>query len=70
MTTTFEVPGVRCEHCRDSIEGALSPVAGVRQVDVDLGAKTVTIVHEESVPVEDLAELIEAQGYDLVGPRG
>lgn len=66
MTTTmFSVPEISCGACRSAIETAVAPTAGVHAVEVDLGSKTVTVHHEETVLPTTLTTLIEDQGYDV-----
>jgi copper chaperone CopZ len=42
-TLTYRVPGMSCEHCRTSVEQAISQIGGVGAVDVDLDAKLVMV---------------------------
>ena len=67
MTTmTITVPEIHCDHCRHSLEGALSPLPGVRSARVDIEARTVTVDVDESVTGRDrIVETIEEQGYDV-----
>ncbi len=67
MTTTrVSVPDVHCDHCRASIEGAVSRAQGVHRVEVDLAARQVTVAHNAKVTgVGELVGLIEDQGYDV-----
>ena len=64
MQTTYQVPAISCDHCVHAISGAVSPLDGVRSVDVDVDAKTVTVVGE----FDDGAvrEAIDDAGYDVV----
>lgn len=56
-----------CNHCVNSIEGALGNINGVGSVQVDLAGNQVTVSYDEaSVSVEKLKETIEDQGYDVV----
>ncbi len=49
MTTmTIPVPGIHCDHCKHSIEGALEPLPGVRSARVDIDARTVTLEVDEA----------------------
>ena len=63
--TVMSVPDISCDHCRDSIEGAIGPLDGVDEVEVDVATKTVRIEHEEDLAVRVLAGAIEDQGYDV-----
>lgn len=66
--TRLAVPDVSCEHCERAIEGALTPLAGVRRVDVDVVGKVVAVEHDpRATPVEHLAGAIEEQGYSVAG---
>lgn len=67
MTTTrVSVPGVHCDHCKMSIEGAVSKAEGVERVEVDLSGKQVTVAHNAAVTnIGEIVGLIEDQGYDV-----
>lgn len=57
-----------CGHCKNSIEGALNPVAGVRQAIVDLDSKQVAVDFDETVTDRaTLVRTIESAGYDVAG---
>ena len=62
-TITYRVPGMHCGHCKAAVEKEVSSVAGVQAVDVDLGAKLVTITGE-SLSDEALRDAIEEAGYE------
>ena len=65
-TTTISVPGISCDHCKNSIEGALRGLDGVRRADVSVPDKTVTVEYDEAaVAVADVRTAIEDQGFDL-----
>ena len=63
-TSTYDVPGVSCAHCRTAIEGELSKLEGVDAVEVDLDAKRVTVT---GTRVDDAAvrAAIGDAGYDV-----
>ena len=67
MTNTqVSVPGVHCDHCKMSIEGALTKAAGVNDVEVSLTDRQVTVTHDPAVTgIEEIVGLIEDQGYDV-----
>ena len=65
-TMSISVPGIHCDHCKHSIEGALAPLPGVRSARVDVDARTVTVeVDEGRVDRAQLVVAIEEQGYDV-----
>ncbi len=68
-TATITVPEIHCGHCKSSIEGALSPVAGVSRAHVDIDARTVTVDFDAgTLSRDDLVRLIEDQGYEVPDP--
>jgi copper chaperone len=64
MQTIYSVPGISCEHCRTAITGEVGAVAGVSAVDVDLGARRVTV---SGAGYDDAAVrgAIDLAGYDV-----
>jgi copper chaperone len=64
MATTFSVPGMSCEHCRTAIADEVGRVPGVRSVDVDLDAKTVTVAGDD-LDERAIVAAIDEAGYDV-----
>ncbi len=63
---TLSVPDISCDHCKMSIEGATSGLAGVAESTVDIPGKTVTISYEPgAVGLDDIVSAIEEQGYEV-----
>jgi copper chaperone CopZ len=62
-STTYAVPAIHCEHCARSIREEVSEVPGVETVEVDLGAKTVTVAGDDVQDDLVRAALVEA-GYE------
>ncbi len=63
---TLSIPGIHCEHCQTSIEGALAEVEGVRSARVSVPDRTVDVDYDESlVDVDAIKDTIIEQGYDL-----
>jgi len=62
--TTLSVIGMTCNHCKASVESALSEVEGVQQATVSLEQNQVKVQHED-VPRERLVDAIEEIGYDV-----
>jgi copper chaperone len=66
VTETISVPEIHCDHCKMSIEGALTSVGGVQGAVVDIPARSVTVTYDDaSVNRGDLVEAIEEQGYEV-----
>lgn len=65
QTHIYAVPGVSCEHCVKAITTEVTRLDGVRTVDVDLIAKKVTIVANDTVSDQSLRAAIEEAGFDI-----
>lgn len=61
-TTQYSVPGISCQHCVDAITTEVSTVEGVTAVEVDLNAKTVSVVGGDKVAI---IAAIDDAGYDV-----
>ncbi|MBQ4899622.1 copper chaperone CopZ [Paenibacillus sp. Marseille-P2973] len=62
---TLQVEGMSCNHCVNSIEGAMKELGA--SAKVDLSAKSVEVSYDESkLTVDAIKEAIEDQGYDVV----
>ena len=63
---TLSVPDISCDHCKMSIEGATSVLAGVSDSSVDIPGKTVTVSYEsDQVGLDEIVTAIEEQGYEV-----
>ena len=61
--TVLKVEGMMCEHCAARVEKALSAVAGVKKVKVDLAAKTATVTGNAGI--EALKAAVTEAGYEV-----
>ncbi|AZS15504.1 copper ion binding protein [Paenibacillus lutimineralis] len=58
----LKVQGMSCQHCVNSIEGALKEIGAIGKVD--LNSESVDVTFEESqVSMEQIKEAIEELGY-------
>lgn len=65
-TEVISVPEIHCDHCKNAIEGALQPLAGVQTASVDVPEATVAVTYDpDTVSRSDLVSAIEEQGYDV-----
>lgn len=62
-TMTFEVSGIHCAHCSETVKQEVSAVAGVETVDVEVDAKRVTV---KGGPLDEAAlrAAIRESGYE------
>ena len=65
MTRVYSVPSISCEHCKQSIEGAVSKLDGVDAVVVDIGARSVRV--EGPARDEKVQAAIADAGYEVDG---
>lgn len=64
QTVTFEVPGMTCALCPVTVRKAMEGVQGVKKVDVNLEAKTATVVFDPSMTnAEAIATASANAGY-------
>ncbi|HBY97461.1 MAG: heavy-metal-associated domain-containing protein [Ardenticatenaceae bacterium] len=66
MTTeVLSVPGISCGHCKATIERELKEVAGIKQVEADVGSKRVTVSYEPPANEQTILTLMEEIGYPV-----
>ncbi len=62
ITRNYSVPGISCDHCKQSIESEVSAVADVASVDVDIEAKRVVVTGGDDAAIR---AAIDDAGYDV-----
>ncbi|MCZ7535529.1 MAG: cation transporter [Acidimicrobiia bacterium] len=62
-STTYSVPGISCDHCKNAIETELAKVPGISAATVDVAGKTVRVEGDASEAAVRAA--IEEAGYDV-----
>ncbi len=60
----FNVIGMTCSHCKESVEGAVHSVPGVEQLTVDLLSGKVQ-VEGKNIDKSVLIERIESKGFSI-----
>jgi copper ion binding protein len=63
MTLVYSVPGISCDHCKQTIEAATGAVDGVGAVSVDVAKKSVRV--EGSAAESDVRAAISEAGYEV-----
>lgn len=66
MEKKLLVEGMMCNHCKATVEKALSGVPGVTSATVDLQAKTATVTLSENVADATLFDAVKAKGFEPV----
>ena len=67
MQTTLKIEGMMCAHCQKHVHDALSQMAGVTSVDVNLEQGTAAVAATRDIPQDEFASVIKDAGYELVG---
>ena len=66
MNKIYNVDGITCEHCVDTIKEAVGILVGVLRVDVDIANKQVVLEFDEKLAKpEDLIDKIEEVGFKV-----
>jgi copper chaperone len=64
----LQAPEIHCDHCKTSIEGAVSGLDGVESVDVAIPDATVRVSFDDDrVDLGSIKKTIEEQGYAVFG---
>jgi copper chaperone CopZ len=65
-TTVLNVPDISCGHCENTINEALTPLAGVSSVRVDIPTRKVTVEYDASATgVETFKEVLAEEEYPV-----
>ena len=62
---TLSVPEISCDHCKNSIEGAVGELTGVDKVEVAIDTRTVDVSFDSPTDVDAVVAAIEDQGYEV-----
>ena len=65
-STVLNVPDISCEHCERTITNALTPVNGVRSVNVDIPGRQVQVDYDEAqVSVDQMKHVLKEEDYPV-----
>ncbi len=63
---TLSVPDISCDHCKNSIEGALSPLDGVEKAAVSIADRNVSVTFDPALTdLSTIVATIDGQGYEV-----
>lgn len=65
-TATYQVKGMTCQHCVNSVTEEVGKVAGVASVDVDLGSGRVTIESDTALDDAAVRAAVDEAGFEIV----
>ena len=66
MNTTLNVPGISCDHCKNTIEGAVGGLDGIAMVDVNIDQRTVAIDFDDTaVTLPEIVAVLDEAGYEV-----
>jgi copper chaperone CopZ len=67
----LRVPDISCEHCEHAITEALTPIAGVQRVAVDIEGKEVAVDYDDSaVDLDQLKDVLQEEDYPVESVTG
>jgi copper ion binding protein len=66
ITSTFQVEGMTCGHCINSVQTEVSTIEGVTSVDVDLASGQVTVSSDFPIDSTAVAAAVDEAGYQVV----
>ncbi|KKK04517.1 heavy-metal-associated domain-containing protein [Micromonospora sp. HK10] len=66
VTTTYQVQGMTCGHCVNSVSTEVGAIPGVTDVQVDLATGRVTVSSESPLDPDAVRAAVDEAGYDLV----
>lgn len=59
----LSVPNISCHHCAHTIKMELGDMNGVKNTEVDVDSKLVTVQYEAPASEEDIRKLLTAINY-------
>ena len=66
MNTTLNVPDISCNHCKDTIEGAVGQLEGIETVQVDVEQRTVAVAFDETeISLPQIVAALDEAGYEV-----
>ncbi|TYB30485.1 MAG: heavy-metal-associated domain-containing protein [Candidatus Mcinerneyibacterium aminivorans] len=65
MENTYKVKGMTCQHCKKTVEKALTSLKGVEKAAVNLKNETVKVTHDQSATFEKMKQIVKNAGYKL-----
>ena len=64
-TTNVKTPDITCGGCANSIKNALGKMDGIKNVEVDVDSKTVSIEHGAQISREQIEAKLDDIGFPV-----
>ncbi len=64
-TTTVKTPDITCGGCANSIKNALGKMDGIKNVEVDVATKTVSIEHGAQISRGEIEAKLDDIGFPV-----
>lgn len=68
MHKQYQVEGMTCASCAQTVEKAIKGLSGVTNASVNLATETVQVTEDTELPFAVLSQSVEQAGYHLVDP--
>lgn len=66
---TFEIEGMTCASCAQTVERVTSKLPGVESAQINLATEKLTMIYDESVlSAQDIEQAVSGAGYQVVQP--
>ncbi|HJQ94506.1 MAG TPA: heavy-metal-associated domain-containing protein [Acidimicrobiia bacterium] len=66
MNTTLNVPTISCDHCKDTIEGAVGKLEGIETVQVDVEQRIVAVAFDDTaISLPQIVSALDEAGYEV-----
>lgn len=69
MQKVLVIEGMMCKHCQKRVEDALTKVEGVKEVIIDLEAKTATVQVTNDITNDALTKAVVDAGYEVLSVK-
>ena len=66
MKEELRVKGMSCNHCVQSITEALKNLKNIKKVNIDLEKEIVEIEYRKNINLDEVKEIIEDLGFDVI----
>ena len=66
MNITLNVPGISCNHCKNTIEETVGELEGIEMVQVDIEGRTVDVAYDDTeVSLPQIVAALDEAGYEV-----